>query len=283
MTIVDHSSIIGSREVRGINGMQNRSDLSIITISTNEGAELADCLKSIQNTAGDLRIEHFVIDNASNDNTAAVVAQYPDVIYIRNTEKKGFATNNNLALRRASGRYMLLLNPDTILEPDTLPTMIDYMDKHSEIGVAACKLVNPDGSIQYAARMFPTPLSVLMRWVGFDRVFPHSKTLTRYLLSDWDHETERDVDWVLGAFLLVRREVIDQVGILDESFDPLYYEDIDWCFRIKQAGWRIRYVPYVRIVHLYDRESAQSLFNKMMFHHLRNIIRFFWKHRRSRR
>jgi len=177
---------------------------------------------------------------------------------------------------------VLLLNPDTVVEENVLSTMVKYMDENQEIGASSCKLINPDGSIQYTARMFPTPIAVFLRWLGYNRLFPNSQILTRYMMSDWDHETERDVDWILGAFMMVRREVIDSVGYLDESFNPLYYEDIDWCHRIKKANWRIRYVPYVKVVHLYDRESAQSLFNRMTYVHLKNIVRYFWKHRGNR-
>jgi len=258
---------------------QKTVDLSVVTISTNEGDQLKACIKSLYHGLGGLDVEYFVVDNNSNDETVEVVSQYPQVKLIKNTEKIGFASNNNLALKESVGRYVLLLNPDMILESNTLPEMVRYLDENDQIGAAACKLVNPDGSIQYTARMFPTPMAVLMRWAGYDRLFPNSKVLSRYLMSDWDHETERDVDWIMGAFLMVRREVLDQVGLLDQAFDPLYYEDIDWCYRIKKAGWRIRYVPYVKAVHLYDRESARSFFNRMTYYHLKNIMRFFWKHR----
>ncbi len=253
-----------------------------MTISTNEGHELADCLSSVHDSIGTLNIEYFVIDNGSTDKTAEHVAAYPSVISISNPRKLGFATNNNMALEKSTGRYVLLLNPDIVMEPEVLPYMVRYMDENPDIGASSCKLVNPDGSIQYTARSFPTPLAVFLRWVGAERIMPRSKVLERYLMSNWDHETERDVDWNLGAFLMVRRDVLDQVGMLDTDFDPLYYEDIDWCYRIKLAGWRIRYVPHVKTVHLYDRESAQSLFNKMTYYHFRNIIRFFWKHRSTR-
>ena len=262
--------------------LKSQVDLSIVTISTNEGHELSDCLASAVKGFGDLNVEFFVIDNASTDNTSSLVSQYPGITLLRQEKKLGFASNNNIALRQSTGRYVLLLNPDTQLDPDTLPVMVKYMDDHPDIGASSCMLVNPDGSIQYTARMFPTPLAVFLRWVGYDKLFPKSKVLSRYLLSDWDHVTERDVDWILGAFLLVRREAMTETGMLDEAFDPLYYEDIDWCFRIKQSGWRIRYVPYVKVVHLYDRESARSLFNKMTYIHFKNIVRFFWKHRRVR-
>ncbi|HPQ39043.1 MAG TPA: glycosyltransferase family 2 protein [bacterium] len=257
-------------------------DLSIVTISTNEGDQLADSARSVQNGIEGLRVEYFVIDNGSTDNTAGVAAACPEITLIRNTERLGFSTNNNMALRRSTGRYALLLNPDTILEPDTLPFMIRYMDQHADIGASACKLVNPDGSIQFTARRFPTPAAIIARWAHLDRIFPDMRFLRNYLMSDWDHDSERDVDWLVGAFILIRREVLDTVGFLDTSFDPLYYEDIDLCYRIRSAGWRIRYVPYVRTVHLYDRESAQTVFNKWTLVHFRNIIRYFWKHRGGR-
>lgn len=258
------------------------ADISIITISTNEGDQLADSARSVLAGSGNLDIEYFVIDNASTDSTPAVLSSHPEITVIRNTSRTGFASNNNLAIRRATGRFVLLLNPDTILDPDTLPYMVDYMDRNPDIGAASCKLVNPDGSVQHTARRFPTLGAVIARWAHLDRLFPGMALLRNYLMSDWDHETERDVDWLVGAFIMVRREVIQKVGMLDTAFDPLYYEDIDWCFRIRKSGWRIRYVPHVRTVHLYDRESAQTLFNRWTLIHFRNILRFFWKHRGGR-
>jgi len=257
-------------------------DLSIVTISTNEGDQLIDSIESVLSGIEGLNIEYFVIDNNSTDETAAIANRYPLIELIQNNSCLGFASNNNLALKQSKGRYVLLLNPDTILDPETLPFMLKYMDDRKEIGASACKLVNPDGSIQHTARRFPTPGAILARWAHIDRILPNLKILRSYLMSDWDHESERDVDWLVGAFILVRREVIETVGMLDPAFDPLYYEDIDWCFRIKKAGWLIRYVPHVKIVHLYDRESAQTLFNKWTMVHFRNIIRYFWKHRGDR-
>ncbi|MBN1878770.1 glycosyltransferase family 2 protein [bacterium] len=258
------------------------ADISIITISTNEGDQLADSIRSVRAGSEGLTVEYFVIDNGSTDSTSDVLNQYQDIHVIRQRTRIGFATNNNLAILRSTGRYVLLLNPDTIMDPDTLPFMVHYMDGHTDIGAASCKLVNPDGSIQHTARRFPTAGAIIARWAHLDRLYPGMRLLRNYLMSDWDHETERDVDWLVGAFIMVRREVIEQVGPLDPAFDPLYYEDIDWCYRIRKNGWRIRYVPYVKTVHLYDRESAQTLFNRWTLIHFRNILRYFWKHRGGR-
>jgi len=264
--------------------MTSPPDLTIITISTNELFRLRDCLPSVPAAAGALRIEHVVIDNASIDGTSLFVAsQFPSVTLLRNERKTGFATNNNLAINRTDSRYVLLLNPDTVLTPGSLEKIVRYCDDHSDVGAASCKLVNPDGSLQHNVRRFPTLLAVMLRWAQFERFHPNSKILRDYLLSDWDHNSERDIDWAIGAFLLVRRQVIAAVGPLDAAYDPLYYEDIDWCFRIKQNGWKIRFVPGVQIIHHYHRESARGIFNKMTYIHFRNIVRFLVRRWRAER
>lgn len=257
-------------------------DLSIVTISTNEAHQLVDSIESVLAGRGDLKIEYFIVDNASADGTSELVSRYPEITLIKNSKKRGFSTNNNLALMRSTGRYVLLLNPDTILDKDTLPGMIAYLDAQPGIGAASCKLLNPDGTVQYNARNFPTILTVLLRWIGFERLCPDSKVIGHYLIREWDRQNARDVDWIIGAFLMVRREVINSVGLLDVAFDPLYFEDIDWCYRIKKSGWRVCFIPDYKIVHLYDRESARSIVNRMTVIHFINMVRFFHKHRMYR-
>lgn len=261
--------------------LDSRVDISIITISTNEGKELEKSIISVLSGCDGVEFEYFVINNASTDNTESLLKSNSKIIPITNEKKLGFATNNNLAMQRARGRYLLLLNPDTILEKNTIPEMIKYMDANPDIGASSCKLVNPDGSTQYSARKFPTLPVVLLRWMKIDRIFPGCRLIKSYLMSDWDHCTERDVDWNLGAFLMLRHEVLKQIGYLDTQFDPLYYEDIDLCYRFLKNKWRVTYYPNVKILHYYDRESAHSLLNKMAIIHFRNFIRFYIKHRRG--
>lgn len=259
-------------------------DLSIITISTDEREHLERCLPSVRRALEGLRGEQFVVDNGSSDGVSEwVEREYPEVRLLRNERRLGFASNNNRALRGCAGRYVLLLNPDTELRPDTLRTMVDFLDQEPRVGAAACRLENFDGTLQLTCRRFPTLASVLLRWARGEAWWPRSGILRRYLMSDWDHETVRDVDWLLGAFLMVRREVIQQVGPLDPAYDPLYYEDIDWCWRIGSAGYRVTYVPQARAFHRYHRESARGIFNRMTYVHLRNILRFLIRRGRAGR
>ncbi|MBN2054762.1 glycosyltransferase family 2 protein, partial [bacterium] len=261
----------------------SRPDISIIIISTNECADLERCLQSIDLENESPRLEVFVVDNHSSDGTSAMVGdRFPAVRLIRNPRKYGFSTNNNLGILRCTGRYVLILNPDTILRDDTLSIMTSFMDEHPDVGAAGCRLVNPDGSQQYTARRFPTLLSVIFRWANLDRLFPRLNVLRHYLMMDCDQHQIRDVDWIIGAFLFVRHSVLEEVGPFDQRFDPLYIEDEDLCYRIKQNGYRVTYVPATEIVHAYNRESARGFFNRMTYIHFRNFLRFYIKHRRYR-
>lgn len=241
------------------------------------------CLPSIFKKPQGIDFEMFIIDNASSDGTSLLVkTEYPQVNLVCNRQKKGFASNNNQAIRQASGRYILLLNPDTIVQDGCLAEMVRFMDEHKDAGAAGCKLLNPDNTLQYNCRRFPTPKAIFLRWAT--NFHDHQHPLLRdYLMMDWDHERAREVDWFLGAFLMVRREIIDRVGMLDQRFDPLYYEDVDWCYRIRLAGYKIYYNPQAVVIHRYHRESARNLFNIMTWYHIRNIIRFFLKHRKTKR
>ncbi len=253
-------------------------DLSIITISTNELHELKQCLKSFFKYKPNYRSEIIVIDNNSNDNTYEFVkSNYPEVKLVKNPKKLGFATNNNIGIKMAKGKYILLMNPDIILKENVIDYLIDFMEKKPDAGVVSCKLLNPDGTIQYTCRKFPTFKAVFLRWLNLDHFLITKKILDDYLMRYYDHNRLMEVDWVLGAFLMAPRKVIERVGYLDEDYDPLYYEDIDLCYRIKMLGYKIYYVPQVSVIHLYNRESAQSLFNKMTYYHFRNILKFLWK------
>ncbi len=255
-------------------------DVSIIIISTNEAHELEYCIDSLKRRDGKTDVEIIIFDNASSDSTTELVKErLSEARLIVNETKTGFASNNNRGIEMSRGRYILLLNPDTIISPETFSVMVDFMDRNSDVGAAACKLVNPDGTIQHTCRRFPTPGAVFFRWAGVEKFFPNSRILSSYLMKNEDHDRLIETDWLLGAFLMLPRKIIDEVGLLDTRFDPLYYEDIDLCYRIKKQGYRICYYPETSIVHLYNRESAESIFNKMTYIHFRNIIRFFRKHR----
>ncbi|MBU1626775.1 glycosyltransferase family 2 protein, partial [bacterium] len=195
-----------------------------------------------------------------------------------NDAKYGFAYNNNQVIRKTKSKYILLLNPDTIVDIKSIHEMIDFLDSNPDVALCGPKLLNPDGTLQYNCRRFPSLAAVLMRWASIDKYFPNNGILRDYMMKDIDHKAVGTVDWLLGAFLLIKREIFDKIGYFDEKFSPLYYEDVDLCYRAKKAGYKVVYYPKVEVVHSYHRESAQGIFNKMTFAHMKNVVRFFFKH-----
>lgn len=252
-------------------------DLSIIIVSANSAHFLLPCLQSIYSNPPQIKTEVWLVDNQSTDGTRQVALQFPEVNLVVNRERYSFAHNNNIGILLSTGRYILLLNPDTEVRQDALDIMVDFMNSHQEAGACGPKLLNPDGSLQPSCRRFPTPLAVLSRGTLLHKMRPFKYWHEKYLMSNWDHASVRGVDWVMGACLLVRRETVADVGLLDEAF-RMYYEDIDWCYRIRQRGWKIYYVPRAQVMHHYQRTSAAS-FNRKTLFHIHSILRYFWKHR----
>ena len=264
-------------------------DLGIVIVNWNTRDLLRDCLRSVAASQGDFTCRVVVVDNASPDGSADMVrAGFPDVTLIASAENEGFARANNRGLRAlgfAPGcadedapRYALALNPDTVLPPGALGEMLAYMDADATIGVAGPKLVLPDGSLDLACRRsFPTPEISFYRMVGLSRLFPRSRRFGRYNLTYLDPDVETEVDSVVGAFMLVRRAAIQQVGLFDETFF-MYGEDLDWAFRIKQAGWKVRYNPRVAVTHVKRAASRQSRRAQREFY--RAMLLFYRKHYR---
>jgi hypothetical protein len=247
-------------------------DVSIAIVNFETPAELDACLRSIVIARESLAragrsADVFVVDNASRAFAAdAVTDVIGDATVLRNDENVGFARAANRALRLATGRYVLVLNPDTVLAPDTLGAMVTYMDEHPDVGCSTARLVLPDGSLDLACRRsFPTPLRSLYRLTMLSRIFPRSRRFGQYNLTYLDERSEADVDSVCGAFMFVRREAIERVGLLDERYF-MYGEDLDWAFRMKRAGWRITYTPRTTVRHV-KRASSR--------HHRTRTIRAF--------
>jgi len=234
-------------------------DLSVIIINWNTADMLRDCLQSTFAGLGTLHAEVIVVDNASTDGSAAMVRTlFPAVKLICNRDNRGFAAANNQALRAARGRYCLLLNSDTLVHGQVLPASIIYMDmdNHSHIGALGCRVLNRDGTIQPSTSQFPGLINLLLQTSGLDR-FQHVPALQRYRMPRWQRTTARDVETVSGCYLLVRRSVIDSVGLLDEAFF-FFGEEVDWCQRIRRAGWTVRFAPVGDITH-YGGGSSTSL------------------------
>ena len=255
-----------------------RPDVSIVIVSYNVRDLLRDCLASLQRELRRVKAEVFVVDNASSDRSADMVTkEYPWVRLIRSSRNRGYAAANNLALRRTRGRSVLLLNPDTRLCSGALVETVGYLDANPTIGALGPKLIRPDGSLDLACRRsFPSPSVAFFRLFGLARLFPRSRRFARYNLLHLDPDQAMDVDSVCGAFMLVRREVLERVGLLDESF-RMYGEDLDWAYRIKEAGWRVRYHPSAVVVHHKGASSRQRATRSLLaFYHAMHV--FYQKH-----
>jgi GT2 family glycosyltransferase len=218
---------------------------------------LRDCLSSVQEGCKGLSAQTIVVDNASEDGSADMVARdFPEVELIRSGTNLGFAAGNNLGFQSAEGRHLLLLNSDTLVRGDVLSRSVDYLDSHDEVGAMGCRVLNTDGSVQLTCSMFPSLLNQALQATGLWKL-RRPRFFGRFLMTDWGRDTERDVEVISGCYLMVRREVLDQVGPLDENFF-FFGEETDWCRRIVQHGWRLVFAPIGDIIH-HGGGSARKL------------------------
>lgn len=231
------------------------TDVSVIVVNYNTAHLLAEMFGALEKSRGDLSLQVIVIDNASRDDSVAVMRRdHPDVQLIVNDKNVGFGRANNQALPFLTGRHVLLLNTDAFVAADTLTKTVAHMDEHPEVGVLGVRLVGRDGELQPSCRYSPTLLNVFLSRTGLKRFFPGLRMVDDMA---WDHAAVRECDWVPGCYYLVRREVIDQVGLFDPRYF-LYYEEVDHCRHAQQAGWKIVYYPYTSVVHI-GGESAKSV------------------------
>jgi GT2 family glycosyltransferase len=219
----------------------------------------------------------IVVDNASSDGSAALMKkEFPQVNLIENTENRGFATANNQGIAITKGRYVLLLNSDTVVLNDAITRTIAFANAHPRVAVVGCRVLNPDGTLQQTCFMFPSILNMLLSSSYLYKLFPRNRFFGRERMTWWDRRDTREVDVVTGCFMLVRREAIEQVGMMDEWFF-MYGEETDWCYRFKKAGWKIIYAPVGQIIHLGGASSSRVA--AMMTLQLRGaILQFMAKH-----
>jgi len=232
-------------------------DVSVAIVHYETPAVLKACLAALRSSTA-VELETFVVDNASRNFEDSALMSAPDeVTLIRNSRNAGFAVASNQALRAASGRYLLLLNPDTFVEPDTLTTLVTYMDQKPSVGCVTARLVMENGRLDLACRRaFPTPARAFYRLTLLSRMFPRSRRFGAYNLTYLDETQEAEIDSPCGAFMMVRASLRDSVGLLDERYF-MYGEDLDWAYRIKGAGWKIMYVPTARATHV-KRASSRA-------------------------
>ncbi|MDM8567023.1 glycosyltransferase family 2 protein [Candidatus Halobeggiatoa sp. HSG11] len=236
----------------------NNPQVSVIIVSFNTRDLLRDCLNTLIKEAGNINYEIIVIDNASKDDSANMVAtEFPDIKLICSTENLGFAAANNLGFAQAQGDYIVLLNSDAFLWPHALERSLEYIQANPKIGIGGARLINPDESWQPSARLFPSLLNHLIVISGLANKYPKSKFFGRMDRTWADTNQAASVDWVPGAFSIMPRKVLEKVGYFDEQFF-LYCEEVDLCKRFKMAGYEVYYWPDVTVIHL-GGESSKSL------------------------
>ncbi len=234
--------------------------VSIVIVSFNTRDLLRECLLGLEKESIGVAKEIFVVDNHSRDCSAEMVeTEFPYVSLIRSDVNLGFAAANNAAFRRCSGQYVVLLNSDAFLKPQALQRAITYMDADPSIGLGGARLVGQDGSWQPSARLFPSLLNDFLTISGLSGRHPRSRFFGRFDRTWADQDLPADVDWVPGAFSIVRRQLLEKLGYFDENFF-LYYEEVDLCRRIKANGFSVRYWPDVVVVHL-GGESSKTVTN----------------------
>lgn len=253
-------------------------DLSIVIVNYNSVSYLRACLHSIFAAHTRHSFEVLVVDNASRENLGPVVDEFGSrVRFLFNSTNIGFGRAVNQAIRASSSRFVLVLNPDTELQVDTIERSIDSAETHPEVGALGCRIVNPDGTLQLACRRaIPAPRDAFFRFVGLSRLFPSSRRLARYNLTYLDDQAACEVEAISGSFMLLRRAALDQSGLFDESFF-LFGEDLDLCLRIRRAGWKVFYDPSISILHHKGGSSSTRTFRTTVdFYHAMWI--FYRKH-----
>jgi N-acetylglucosaminyl-diphospho-decaprenol L-rhamnosyltransferase len=247
--------------------------LSIIIVSWNTAQLLDNCLSSILANPPTLPFETWVVDNASTDDSPRMVCEkYPQVHLVENRENVGFARANNQAIQNCTGNYILLLNPDTLVAPGALQALIDFLDKHPEAGAVGARIIRPNGTLQISSHPRPTLSRELWRLFHLDTLSPYAM----YPLAKWETNQPQEVDILAGACLLVRKEVLEQIGYLDEDFF-MYAEEIDLCHRMQRAGWRLYWTPQAEVVHL-GGQSTQQVPTEMFLNLYGSNIKYFRKH-----
>lgn len=218
-------------------------DLSVCVVTRNRGKDVLALLHSLYETADPIAFEAIVVDNHSQDDTPELVArEYPQVLLYENTVEEPFAKAQNRAIRLAKGRYIALVADGAVIQPHCLARLLAFLDDNPAVGIAGPKIINPaTGAVQPSARSFPSLLSMLSTTTSQKAMFSSSPWMRKYLLTKWDRTSTREVDWIVGNCQIIRREVLEEIGLPDEGFLGLY-EDADYCRRARKCGWHIYYV-----------------------------------------
>lgn len=249
-------------------------DVSIIIVNWNTCKITCDCLRSVYEQTVDVSYEVILVDNASSDDSVeAFKKEFPQVVLIANSENRGFAAANNQGMAIAKGKYVLLLNSDTVVLDHAIEKSVAFAVQHPEAGVVGCRVLNWDMTLQPTCFMYPSALNMFLSSTYLYKFFSNSKFFGREKMTWWNRDDIREVEVVTGCFMLVRREAIEQVGVMDEGYF-MYWEETDWCYRMKKAGWGVKFTPGAEIIHLGGASSNQV--KPKMVNHWRESMRYFF-------
>ena len=263
--------------MRALRGYRSMHDLDIVIVTWNSGGEIGRCLRSIEESGITRSFRVTVVDNASADGTADhIQSAFPDVRLVRNNQNRGFAAANNQALALCEAQYWMLLNPDTELTAGAIDTLLLFMDGHPRVSASGPVLLSTDGSLQYPGRMFPSLMNLLWEALFLDRIFPGSPFLGAHRGIGRTPEDPARVEFVHGAALVIRRATAEQIGLLDEGFF-MYFEEVDWCYRIGKSGGECWIVPASRVKHHGGVDLGHYDAIRLIHYH-RSLLRFFAKH-----
>jgi len=249
--------------------------LSVVIVNWNAGEYLPRCLASIYEQ--DIDLEVILVDNASTDRSERKAKEmFPQIRLIQMGENRGYSAGCNAGIKEAKGEFILILNPDTVVLPGAFAKLLKFARENPRAGIIGPQMIGFDGKVQMSCRRFPSYETGLFRGTFLERLMPRSRTLSRYLLSSWDHSTPREVDWVSGAAMFLRREFLKEGGLFDETF-YMYCEDIDMGMRAREFGWKVMYCPYAKIMHRIGGSSDKRVIPMLVKFHLSHYL-FFRKH-----
>ena len=253
-------------------------DISIVLITWKMKNLLAKLLDSVKDFSKGFSYEIIVVDNNSQDGTIELIEnKYPEIVLIKNKENLGVAPARNIGMKQTKGKYVLILDADMQLKENSILKMFEFMEENLSCGLVGSKLIYENGDLQYSCKRFPSLMSLFARRLEGINLVRNSKILTHHIMSDWDHKSVNEVDYVIGACQFIRSEVIEKIGYYD---DKIFYgpEDLDFCLRVWRAGWQVIYFPKTSITHFEQRITKKTLFSKITIKHLLGIFYIFRKY-----
>ena len=263
------------------------NDLSVLILTYNSSLYIEECFKSLVQELPGLKTEIIFIENNSSDNTLSLIetiANSPipeniEIKLIKNKQNNGYARGNNQGLEIASGKQILLLHPDVVMQPNSLKSLMKVLEEDSGIGMAAPQFLYPNGQIQPSCRRFPNYRSVIYEALGLTALFPKNKTINGWKMGDFNHTYRKNVDQPMTACVLLKRKVLDEVGVMDEQF-VMFFNDVDWCKRIAQKGWKIAFTPEAKVIHILGGSVKQMRSRMILQSHI-GFYLYFEKHFRK--